>query len=291
MRDFVIMTDSSCDLPAWLAEELGVQVLPLHFQIENQTYKNWLDGREMDIQTFYQQIRQGAMPKTSAVNVGEMTAGMQQVLDSGRDILFLSFSSALSATYQSAVIAAKDLSLSYPNASIRVVDTLCASMGQGLLVTLCVRQKQQGRTMEEVAAYAEERRLHICHHFTADDLHHLQRGGRVSAAAALFGTMLSVKPALRVDNNGALEAIGKVRGRKAALLDLVDRMEPLAQDDIQDQTVYISHSDCREDAELVAEEVRRRFGTRDILIHYIGPVIGSHTGVGTVALFFQGKER
>lgn len=288
MDDYVIMTDSCCDLSAAMAEELGVEVLPLRLDMKGREYRNYLDGREIGFQQFYDQVRAGEMPVTSAVNVGEFDAAMRPVLESGKDILCVCFSSALSTTYQSAVIAAQELAV--PGRRVLVVDSLCASMGQGLLVWLCAQERRKGRTIDEVRSFAEETKGRLCHWFTVDDLNHLKRGGRVSAAAAMFGTMLSIKPVLHVDDEGRLIPMEKCRGRRASLLALVDHMERTAVNPAE-QTVFISHGDCLEDAEFVAEEIRRRFGTGDIHINYVGPVIGSHTGAGVVALFFMGAGR
>lgn len=288
MRDFAIMTDSCCDLTAAMAEELSV--LPLSLHMGGAVYRNWLDGRDIGFPEFYGRVRGGETASTAAVSVGDFASEMRKILQSGRDILCISFSSALSATFQSASIAAEDLRQEFPEARIYVVDSLCASLGQGLLVWLCAREREKGRTLEEVRAFAEETRGRVCHWFTVDDLNHLKRGGRIGAATALFGTMLSIKPVMHVDDGGRLIPVGKVRGRRASLLALVDEMEKTAADP-QNQTVFISHGDCLADAELVAEEVRRRFGTKDIHINYVGPVIGSHSGPGTVALFFLGAPR
>ena len=225
---------------------------------------------------------------TSAVNVGEFEEAMEPVLAAGNDVLCLCFSSALSTTYQSAVIAAGELSEKFPERKIFVVDTLCASLGQGLLVWLCAQEQKKGRSIEEVRDFAEETKGNICHWFTVDDLNHLKRGGRVSAAAAFFGTMLAVKPVLRVDGQGRLIPTEKRRGRRASLTALMDHMAETVTDP---GTVFISHGDCLADAELVAGEIRRRFQTPEVYINYIGPVIGSHAGPGTVALFFIGKQR
>ncbi len=290
MADYVIMTDSCCDLSAELAAELELEVLPLRLELEGRSYRNLLDGSEIGFQEFYSKVRSGAMPVTSAVNVGEFDAAMRPILEAGKDILCLCFSSALSTTYQSAVIAGRELEEAFPERKVRVVDSLCASMGQGLLVWLCAQEKKKGKTLEEVLDFAEGAKGNICHWFTVDDLNHLKRGGRVSAAAALFGTMLSVKPVLHVDSQGRLIPMEKCRGRKASLLALVDHMEKTAVEP-ERYPVFISHGDCREDAEFVAEEVRRRLGVREVYIHYVGPVIGSHTGAGVMTLFFVGRER
>ena len=288
MRDFAIMTDSCCDLTAAMAEELSV--LPLSLHMGGAVYRNWLDGRDIGFPEFYGRVRGGETASTAAVSVGDFASEMRKILQSGRDILCISFSSALSATFQSASIAAEDLRQEFPEARIYVVDSLCASLGQGVLGWLCAREREKGRTLEEVRAFSEETKGRICHWFTVDDLNHLKRGGRIGAATALFGTMLSIKPVMHVDDGGRLIPVGKVRGRRASLLALVDEMEKTAADP-QNQTVFISHGDCLADAELVAEEIRRRFGTKDIHINYVGPVIGSHSGPGTVALFFLGAPR
>lgn len=290
MRDYVLMTDSCCDLSASLAEELGIFVLPLSLELSGQTYHNYLDGREIGFSDFYNRIRAGETATTSAISVGIFEETMRPFLESGKDILCLSFSSALSTTYQSAVIAAGEMAESFPEARIHVVDTLSASLGQGLLVYLCAKQKQAGLDIDALRDYAEQTKGRVCHWFTVDDLNHLKRGGRVSATAALFGTMLSIKPVLHVDDQGRLIPVSKARGRRASLTALVERMEQTAVDP-GTQTVFISHGDCLEDAQFVADEIRRRFGTEDIRINFVGPVIGNHSGPGTMALFFLGTER
>ena len=290
MRDYVIITDSCCDLPADLARELEIEVVPLSLQMGSKTYRNWLDGREISFPDFYRRIRAGETATTSAVSVGDFEEIMRPILTGGRDILCLCFSSALSTTYQSACIAAQTLSEEVPEGTVRVVDTLSASLGQGLLVYLCAQEKRRGASLEALTAYAEATRGKVCHWFTVDDLNHLKRGGRINATAALFGTMLSIKPVLHVDDAGRLIPMSKTRGRKASLLALVDHMAQTAVDPAQ-QTVFISHGDCLADAEFVADAIRTRLGVTDIRINYVGPVIGNHSGPGTVAMFFLGSGR
>ncbi|MHA5219567.1 DegV family protein [Dysosmobacter sp. Phy] len=290
MADYVIMTDSCCDMTSALAEELELSVLPLSLHMGDAVYRNWLDGREIGFQEFYAKIRSGQLATTSAVSVGEFAAEMRKILSAGKDILCINFSSALSATYQSAAIAAADLAEEFPDRKILVVDSLCASLGQGLLVYLCAQERRKGRSLEEVHTFAEETKGKVCHWFTVDDLNHLKRGGRISAATALFGTMLSIKPVMHVDDGGHLVPVSKARGRKSSLLALVDQMEATAIDPAS-QTVFISHGDCEGDALFVAGEITRRFGTRDIRLNYVGPVIGNHSGPGTLALFFLGTKR
>ena len=288
MSDFVIVTDSSADLPASLVQELGVEVLPLSFTVQGKTYHNYPDDREMDPKVFYKMLRDGEMATTSAVNVAEYTATLEPLLQAGKDVLVLAFSSGLSTTYQSSVIAVNELSEQYPDRKIYTVDTLCASLGQGLLVWHAVREQRRGQSIEAVRDWVEENKLRLCHWFTVDDLHFLKRGGRISAATAVVGTMLSIKPVLHVDDEGHLISMGKARGRGASLTALVDHMEQTATDV---DTVFISHGDCLADAEKVAADVKKRFGTRDVVINTIGPVIGAHAGPGTVALFFLGTKR
>lgn len=290
MSDFVIVTDSSADLPADLVRELGVEVLPLSFTIQGKTYRNYPDGREMAPGAFYQLLRSGGMATTSAVNVADYTAALEPLLQEGKDVLLLVFSSGLSATYQSSVIAVEELQEKYPDRKLFTVDTLCASLGQGLLVWHAVEQKRKGASIEAVRDWVEENKLHLCHWFTVDDLHFLKRGGRISAATAVVGSMLSIKPVLHVDDEGHLINVAKARGRNASLTALVDHMEQTAIDPAG-QTIFISHGDCLADAQKVADEVRRRMGVKDIVINHVGPVIGAHSGPGTVALFFLGTKR
>lgn len=290
MCEFVLMTDSCCDMTAGMAEELGLEVVPLSLEMGGQVYRNWLDGREIAFETFYNRIRAGETATTAAVNVGAFQERMRAVLCAGKDILCINFSSALSTTYQSAAIAAEDLRGEFPERKIFVVDSLCASLGQGLLVYLCAQEQRRGKTVEEVHAFAEATKGQVCHWFTVDDLNHLKRGGRINAATALFGTMLSIKPVMHVDDTGHLVPVSKARGRKPSLLALVDRMGETALDPAHG-TVFISHGDCEGDALFVAGEITRRFGNKDIHLNYVGPVIGNHSGPGTVALFFLGRTR
>ena len=290
MPDFVILTDSSADLSADMAQKLNVEVLPLGFVLDNQTYRNYPDNREMDPHVFYERLRAGDVATTNAVNVAQYVEALEPLLQAGKDVLVLAFSSGLSTTYNSSRLAVEELSAKYPERKLYTVDTLCASLGQGLLVWYAARERDRGHSIEEVRDWIEEHRLNICHQFTVDDLHFLKRGGRISAATAVVGTMLQIKPVLHVDDEGHLINIGKARGRQASLKALVDRMEATAIDS-GSLTVFISHGDCLEDAQTVAEMVKKRFGVEDVYINYVGPVIGAHSGPGTVALFYAGTER
>ena len=290
MNNYTIITDSSCDLPDSLVKELELEVLPLAFIMDGKTYRNYPDNREMAPKDFYNKQREGSMATTNAVNVGEAADAMEDVLKRGEDVLVLAFSSGLSTTCNSFQIAAGDLAEQYPDRKIFVVDTLCAYLGQGMFVYQAARLRQAGRSMEEVRDWAEQNKLNQCHWFTVNDLFFLKKGGRVSAATAVVGTMLQIKPVMHVDNEGHLIKVDTARGRKASLNALVDKVGELA-DNPAAQTMFISNSDCQEDAQYVADQIKARYGTEEIIINSIGPVIGAHTGPGCVALFFTGKHR
>ncbi|MCI8302123.1 MAG: DegV family protein [Oscillospiraceae bacterium] len=288
MRDYVILTDSCCDFSARMAEELELTVLPLSFTMEGREYFNYPDNRDIAPAEFYSKIRSGALGTTSAINVAAFQTAMEPLVEAGRDILCISFSSNLSTTYQSACIAAQEVQAAHPGCKILVADSRAASLGQGLLVYLAVQEKRKGRSLEELHSYVEEMRDHICHWFTVDDLNHLKRGGRVSAAAALFGTMLQMKPILHVDGEGRLIPVDKVRGRKASISALLEKMDELVEDP---SVVFISHGDCGEEAAALGDAIRRKYPVERLEINYVGPVIGNHTGCGVLALFFVGKHK
>lgn len=288
MSDYIILTDSSADLSAEMVKELGLDVLPLRFTIQDKTYHNYPDNREMDPKLFYKALREGAMCTTSAVNVADYNEALEPLLESGKDVLLLVFSSGLSATYQSAKLSAEEMGEKYPDRKVCAVDTLCASMGQGLIVWHAVQMKNAGKSMEEVRDWVEEHKLNLCHWFTVDDLHFLKRGGRVSAATAMVGTMLQIKPVLHVDDEGHLINMSKARGRAASLTALADKLGETVTDK---ELVFISHGDCLEDAQKLADDVKKRLGVKKVVITPIGPVIGAHAGPGTVAMFFMGTKR
>lgn len=288
-----ILTDSSCDMPAALASALGVTAVPLSVQFKGKEYENLLDGAKgnrLKIQEFYRALRAGEDTSTTAVNPEKWAAAMRPILKAGEDILILAFSSGLSATYASAMTAAAELASQYPERKIQVVDTLCASMGQGLLVYLAVQQQRMGKSLDQVAEYVLENRLHLCHWFTVDDLMFLKRGGRISAATAVMGTMLRIKPVLHVDNEGHLINVSKARGRRASIDAMAAKIGSTGIDPAN-QVIFISHGDCIQDAEYLADSIRATYHPKDVVISYVGPVIGSHSGPGTLALFFLGTVR
>lgn len=289
MKEFVITTDNMADLPSSYYEENQIPYMFLTYTMDGVTYhrENQLSSGE-----FYRRMREGSMPTTSQVNAEEAKELWRPWLEKGYDVLHIAFSSGLSGTYNSCRLAADELKEEYPDGTVRVIDSLCASLGQGLYVDKAVRMKREGKTMEEIAGWLEEKKLNLCHVFTVDDLFHLHRGGRVSKMTAVLGTMINIKPVLHVDDEGHLIAVGKVRGRKRSLIKLVDMMEErLADCSENNDRVFISHGDCLEDAQFVARLVRERFGIEDILINPVGATIGAHSGPGTMALFFLGKYR
>lgn len=290
MNNYVIITDSSCDLPDSLVRELELTVLPLAFIMDGKTYRNWPDNREMSPDEFYNKEREGLMATTNAVNVEEAAQAIRTVLERGKDALVLAFSSGLSSTCGAFQIAAQELGEQYPERRVFVVDTLCASLGQGMLVYQAAKLRQAGKSIEEVRDWTEANKLRQCHWFTVNDLFFLKKGGRVSAATAVVGTMLQIKPVLHVDDEGRLIPTGKVRGRRQSLLALVEGMAR-QMDRARCDRFAISHGDCIEDAQFVADEVCKRFGLCDYSISYVGPTIGAHSGPGTVALFFYAKQR
>ena len=290
MSQYIIMTDSSCDLPAQLAAELELEVLPLSVLIDGKSYVNYLDERDISFADSYAALRAGKSATTSAVNVEAFVEAMEQHLQAGEDILYLGFSSALSGTYNAGAVAAQQLAEKYPERKLYAVDTLSASMGQGLLVYLTVQQKRAGATIEEARDYAEAQKLHLCHWFTVDDLNHLHRGGRVSATSAVLGTVLNIKPVLHMDDEGRLIFMEKVRGRRNSIKRMLEKMRETAIEP-EKQIVFMSHGDCIEDAEYLAGRIREEWNVQDVVINYVGPVIGAHSGPGTLALFFLGTHR
>ena len=289
-KDYVILTDSTTDISQEIADEIDVKVWPMQFELDGLTYRNFPDEREMKSDEFYDIMRKGKMPKTSQINVVDFCEYFSEYLDKGLDVLYICFSSGLSGTYNNSLIAIEELKGRYPDRKIISVDSLAASMGEGLLVYLAAQQKKKGMGLEELAKWVEDNRLHLCHWFTVDDLHHLKRGGRVSPATAIVGSALNIKPVLHVDDEGHLINMSKVRGRKASLNAMVDQMVETYTD--QFDTVMICQGGCHDDAEYLAGEVKKRVkGVKKLIMGNIGPVIGAHAGPGVLALFFYGDHR
>ena len=288
MSEYIIMTDSTVDLPKeYLIEELQVPYIPLSYIMDGVTYEDMsgLSGKE-----FFDKIRAGSLPTTSQVNPEQAKKALEPYVKEEKDILFIGFSSALSGTFNSIRMAAEELMEEYPERKIITVDSLCACLGEGLLVYKAVQLKRAGKSLEEVAKWTEENKLHICHNVAIDDLNHLHRGGRVSKTAAIMGTMIQIKPIIHMNDNGELQVIGKQRGRKKALQHIVN-MAVEQSKGWENDIIMITHGDCEEDVHYVAKLVREKMGIENILINCIGSVIGSHTGPGVVAVFCMGEKR
>ena len=286
MKDFVIFADSACDISPEILKSWGIPFCSLTFRFdgEDKEYGN----HDMSISEFYQKMRDGGVAKTAAVNTEAFREGFEAIAAEGKDILYLGFSSGLSNTFNAGRIAAEELSEKYPDSKVYACDTLCASLGEGLLVWLAAKKKLAGATIDEVRDYVEQNKLHLCHQFTVDDLMFLKRGGRVSATTAAIGTMLGIKPVMHVDNAGKLIKVGTARGRKGSLDALLDKMKATVTDT---DLMFICHGDCIDDANYVAEKAKTELGVKEVFIGYTGVVIGSHSGPGTLAIFYLGSER
>ena len=289
MRDYIIATDSCCDFDENLIRELDLTVIPLSVHLGQDHFRNY-PGEMPESHVFYTRLSKGEPAQTSAPNVEAFKDAFRPFLEAGKDVLYLGFSSALSATYQNAAMAVEELREAFPDAVIRAVDTLCASMGQGLLVDLAVQEKRKGKSLEEVASFVQETIPHLCHWFTVGDLSQLRRGGRLSAGKAIVGNLLNIKPVLHVDHEGRLVPMESAKGRKKSVEALVRHMEETAIAP-ETQRIYISHGDCLGDAEVLAAAIQSKLGVASVTIGDVGPVIGAHAGLGTLALFFLGNER
>ena len=284
---YSIITDTCCDFPQQMYDELNISAVPLRVRFRNAEHTQYTESWLKDM---YNGLRAGEAASTAAANPEDWASVIEPALKNGEDALVLAFSSGLSTTYQSANIAATDLSEQYPDRKIIVVDTLSASMGQGLMVWYACQKRDAGLSMEDVAQWCEDNKQNICQWFTVDDLMYLKRGGRISAATAVVGTMLQIKPLLHVDAEGHLTSVSKARGRKAAIQALAAKVGELGLDG-QNDTVFISHGDCLADVEYLASLLRERYGVKNVIVSYVGAVIGSHAGPETLAMFFMGKHR
>ncbi|MBQ8345787.1 MAG: DegV family protein [Clostridia bacterium] len=287
MNSYVIVTESSTDLTVAEAEELGVVMLDLSVVFEG---KEPVENREVDIKSFYERLRQKETITTAAINMERFSQVFCNLLAEGKDVLYMGFSSALSGTYAAGRLAAEEAAAQYPGRTVLTVDTKCASLGQGLLVYLAAQKQKAGSTLEETYAYVNDAIPHLCHQFTVNDLFFLKRGGRVSTATAVIGTMLSIKPVMHVDDEGRLVKVGTVRGRRASVNALFDKTAKGAIAPAE-QVMYICHGDCIEDAEYLAGRLQKELGVKEVRIGYTGAVIGAHSGPGTLAVFYLGTER
>lgn len=286
MGEFIITADSTVDMPKEYLAEKNIPILALSYILEGVTFE---DGNGLTGHEFYEKIRGGAMPTTSQINPDQAKSALEPFVKAGKDIIHIAFTSGMSGSYNSVRIAAEELMGKYPERKVTVIDSLCAAMGEGMLLYKVVELKEQGKSYDEIVKWAEENKLHICHDVTVDDLFHLHRGGRVSKASAIVGSMIKIKPIIHVNDEGKLIVISKERGRKKSLMTLVDRMEEKMKG-YDNDIVMIVHGDVPEDAEFVKNEIIKRFGITNIMINCLGSVIGSHTGPGVVALFYMGER-
>ena len=286
MSEFIITADSTVDMPKEYLAEKNIPIMPLSYVLEGVTYE---DGNGLTGKEFYDKIRAGAMPTTSQINPEQAKAAFEPFLKEGKDVLHIAFTSGLSGSYNSARIAAEELMEDYPDRKITVVDSLCAAMGEGMLLYKAVELKEQGKSFDEIVEWVENNKLHVCHDVTVDDLFHLHRGGRVSKTSAIVGSMIKIKPIIHVNDEGKLIVIGKERGRKKSLMTLVNRMEEKMKG-FENDVFMIVHGDAPEDAEFVKNEMIKRFGVTNIMVNCLGSVIGSHTGPGVIAIFYMGNR-
>ena len=287
MNEFVIVSDSTVDLPKEYLQSKQVPIISLSYIMDGVTYEE-MDG--LSHKEFFEKLRAGSLPTTSQINPEQAREALEPFAKEGKDILYIGFSSGLSGSYNSVRMAAEDLKEEYPDINIIAIDSLCACMGEGLLLYKALELKEHGMSMEEIAKWVEANKLHICHNVTVDDLNHLHREGRISKTTAVVGSMIKIKPIIHMSDEGKLVVIGKERGRKKSLVSIVDRMEKQMQG-YDNDIVMITHGDCIEDAEFVKKQVEERFGIHNVMINGIGSVIGSHTGAGVVAVFFMGDKR
>ena len=286
MSEFLIITDSTTDLPKSYYEEKGIPVISLSYMMDGVTYEdmNGLTGQE-----FFSKIKEGSMPTTSQINPAQAKSAFEPYLQEGKDILYIGFTSGLSGSYNSVRMAIEELEEEYPDRKLIAIDSLCASMGEGLLLYKAVELRDQGKSMDEIAEWIENNKLNICHDVTIDDLFHLHRGGRVSKASAVVGSIIKIKPIIHVDEEGRLIVINKERGRKKAMMSLIDRMEEKSKG-FENNVAMIVHGDVEEDAEFLKKQIEERFGIQNVIINCIGSVIGSHTGPGVIAIFYMGDR-
>lgn len=290
MDQYILVSDSTLDLNADCCEELDIHVIPMEFTLEGKPYQHYADARELSYQDFYDAMRQGKLSTTSQINYKTFYSFFKQFLEQGKDVLYICFTSGMSGTYNTCMIAIADLKEKYPERRIVVVDSLCASVGEGLLVYHAGMKKRGGMAFDELAAWTEENKLKVCHWFVVDDLEHLKRGGRIGAVAATFGKAFQIKPMLSVDGEGKLTTVAKIRGANKVYEALINRLLSDG-DNIKEQTVIIGHADCSEDAGRLSSLLREKELVKDVIICNIGPVIGTHVGAGMMALTFMGTRK
>lgn len=287
--NYQIITDSCANLTDKQIADYDLKILSLKYCVSGKEYDSYIPGEKTDNKKIFQMLREKEKITTSLISREECDRVIIPVLESGTDVLLIVFSSGLSGSYQNVKNACEDYREQFPERKIIVVDSLCASLGLGLAVHYAAALKADGKSIEEVAEWIEDNKLHICHKFTIDDLFFLKRGGRLSGSGAMLGTLLGIKPMLHAADDGKLYVTGKVRGRKASINALIDDVGD--GNDIENQPVFIVHGDCEEDANYIAEEIKHRYKVKSVTVNCLDPVIGSHSGPGTLAVFYIGDKR
>lgn len=288
---YQVFSDSSCNLPDSVISKLGVKIFPLVFTVDDVNYQSYLEGCEVDLKQFYDMMRDGKVITTTLPNISDAEKLLKESLDEGKDILYLGFSSGLSGTYDAISLTMRSLEAEYPDRKLIAVDSLAASGGEGLLLWHLMQHVNAGASIEDAASWALDNRLKCAQWFTVDDLVYLFRGGRVTRTSAWAGTLLNIKPVMHVDDEGHLIPVEKVRGRKKAIDAIISRMEQTATAPVADQKIIITHGDCEQDVEYLSSKLREKFGCKDIDVYLVDPVIGAHSGPGTLALFFMATNR
>ena len=286
MNDYVIVTDSTADLPRQVSTELGIQVIPMKYVIDDHVYL------DLDVNTeeFYKFLREKKLPSTTQINTQEFVDFFSTYLEQGKDVIYIGFSGALSGTYNNALRACEELLRQFPKRKIKIVDSKSASIGQGLLVYHAALKKKQDMSIEELSEWVEINKLKCCHWFIVDDLYHLKRGGRISPTVAVVGSILSVKPILKLDNEGKLSISDRMRGRRKAFDSIISKVANL-NPSVHNQTLIVGHGGCLEDAQYAVRRLKEEFGANEVIVTSIGPVIGTHTGPGALALVFMDDYR
>ena len=288
---YQVFSDSCCNLPGRMIDELGVRIFSMVFTVDGVEYTSYLEDEEVDLKKFYDMMREGKVITTSLPNLADVERRLRAALDAGDDVLYLGFSSGLSGTFHAIEMLMNGLASAYPERKVIAIDSLAASGGEGLLLWHAMQKVRHGATIDHVAEWLEDNKLKCAHWFTGDDLMYLFRGGRVSRTSAWAGTLLKIKPVMHVDDEGHLIPLEKVRGRKKAIASMVEHMARTVDEPAADQKVFVMHGDCQADAEYLVSRIEERFGCKDILVNYIDPVIGAHSGPGTLAVFFMGAQR
>jgi DegV family protein with EDD domain len=290
MSDYVIVSDATLDLPAGLVEEYDIRIIPMGFSIDNEEYSHYPDERELTIEEFYSRLKNGAISQTTQITPVVFTEYFEDVLKQGKDIIYISFSSGLSGTYNTSQIVIRDLKEDYPERKIYSIDSLCASIGEGLLVLHAAMQKKQGMDIDQLREWIENNKRGARHWFTVKDLFFLKRGGRISSIEAVVGTALKIRPVLSTDDSGKLTVVSKIRGTRAELELMLGKLEQESID-LSSQTIIIGHGDDLEQAKELERLIRDKYEVKEIIISKIGPIIGTHTGPGMLALTFFGRKQ